>query len=44
MADDEEKTFDGDYPFEFFNVSIIEYHYIGDTKAPLIRVIDHNND
>ena len=48
MADDEEKTFVGDYPFDLsagkqliFNyVNIIEYQYVGDTKAPLIRVID----
>ena len=47
MADDEEKTFVGDYPFDLsagkqliFNyVNIIEYQYVGDTKAPLIRVI-----
>ena len=48
MADDEEKTFAGDYPFDlsagkqliFIYVNIIEYQYVGDTKAPLIRVID----
>ena len=48
MADDEEKTFAGDYPFVlsagkqliFIYVNIIEYQYVGDTKAPLIRVID----
>ena len=48
MADDEEKTFVGDYPFDlsagkqliFIYVNIIEYQYVGDTKAPLIRVID----
>ena len=48
MADDEEKTFAGDYPFDlsagkqliFFYVNITEYQYIGDTKAPLILVID----
>ena len=47
MADDEEKKF-GDYPFDlsagkqliFIYVNIIEYQYVGDTKAPLIRVID----
>ena len=47
MADDEEKTFAGDYPFDlsagkqltFIYVIIIEYHYVGDTKAPLIQVI-----
>ena len=48
MADDEEKTFSGDYPFDlsagkqliFVYVNIIEYQYVGDTKAPPIRVID----
>ena len=48
MADDEEKTFAGDYPFDlsagkqliFFYINIIEYQYVGDTKAPFIRVID----
>ena len=48
IADDEEKTFVGDYPFDlsagkqliFIYVNIIEYQNLGDTKAPLIRVID----
>ena len=48
MADDEEKTFVGVYPFNlsagkqviFIYVNIIEYQYVGDTKAPHIRVID----
>ena len=48
MADEEEKAFAGDYPFDFFagkqlifiDVNIIKYQYISDTKAPLIRVID----
>ena len=48
MADDEEKTFAGDYPFDlsagrqltFIYVNINEYQYVGDTRAPLIRVID----
>ena len=48
MADDEEKSFVGDYPFDlsagkqliFIYVNIIEYQYVGDTKAPLNRVID----
>ena len=48
MADDEEKTFVGDYPSDlsagkqliFIYVNIIEYQYVGETKAPLIRVID----
>ena len=48
MADDEEKTFAGDHPFDlsagkqliFIYVNIIEYQYVGDNKAPLIRVID----
>ena len=48
MTEDEEKTFVGDYPFDlsagkqliFIYVNIIEYQYVGDTKAPLIRVID----
>ena len=48
MADDEEKTFAGDYPFDlsagkqliFIYVNIIEYQYVGDTKTPFIRVID----
>ena len=43
MAEDEEKTFVGGYPFDlsagkqliFIYINIIEY-----TKAPLIRVID----
>ena len=46
MADDEEKTCVGDYPFDlstgkqliFFYVNLIEYQYVGDTKAPLIQV------
>ena len=48
MAEDEEKTFVGDCLFDlsagkqliFIYVNISEYHYVGDTKAPLIRVID----
>ena len=48
MADDEEKTFAGDYPIDlsagkqlvFKYVNIIEYQYVGDTEAPLIRFID----
>ena len=48
MADDEEKNFVGDYPFDlsagkqliFIYFAIIEYQYVGDSKAPLIRVID----
>ena len=48
MADDEEKTFADDYPFDlsagkqliFIYVNVIEHQYVGDTKAPLIRVID----
>ena len=48
MADDEEKTFVGDYTFDlsagkqliFIYVNIVEYQYVGDTKAPLLRVID----
>ena len=48
MADDEEKIFAGDYPFDlsagkqliFIYVNIIEYQQVGDTKAPLIRVND----
>ena len=48
MSDDEEKNFVGDYPFGLsagkqmiFNyVNIIEYLYVGDTRAPFIRVID----
>ena len=48
MADDEEKTFADEYPFDlsagkqliFIYVNIIEHQYVGDTKAPLIRVID----
>ena len=47
MADDEEKIFAGDYPFDlsaekqliFICVNIIEYQYVGDTKASLIGVI-----
>ena len=47
MADDE-KTFVGEYPFDlsegkhliFIYVNITEYQYVGDTRAPLIRVID----
>ena len=45
---DDEKNFAGHYPFDlsagkqliFIYVNIIEYQYVGDTKAPLIRVID----
>ena len=48
MTEDEEKIFVGDYPFDlsagkqliFIYVNIIEYQYVGDTKNPLIRVID----
>ena len=48
MADDEEKTLVGDYPFDlsagkqviFIYVNIMEYQYVDDTKAPLIRVMD----
>ena len=47
-ADDEEKTFVGNYPFDlsagqqliFISVNIIEYQYVGDTQAPPIRVTD----
>ena len=43
MADDEEKSFAGDYPFNlsagkqliFVYVSIIEYQYVGDSKKRL---------
>ena len=48
MADDEEKIFVGDYAFDlsagkqliFIYVNIIEYQYVGDFEAPLIRVTD----
>ena len=48
MADDEEKAFAGDYPFDlsagkqlcFIHVNIVEYQNVGDTKAPHIRVLD----
>ena len=48
MADDKEKTFAADYPFDlsagkqliFIYVNTIEYQYVGDTKAPLTPVID----
>ena len=48
LADDEERSFVVDYPFDlssgkqliFIYVNIIEYQYVGDTKASLIRVID----
>ena len=44
MADEEEKIFVGDYPFDlsagkqliFIYVDIIENQFVGDTKAPLI--------
>ena len=50
MSDDEAKTFIADYPFDLLAVKqlifvysvIIEYQHIGDTKTPLIRVIDSN--
>ena len=48
MADDKEENFAGDYNFDlsagkqlvFIYVNIIEYQYVGETKAPLVRVID----
>ena len=48
MVDDEEKDFAGDCPFDLSAgkqlisnyVNIIEYQYVGDTKARLIRVSD----
>ena len=48
MADDEDKTFVGDYPSDLsagkqliFNyIKINKHQYVGDTKTPLIRVID----
>ena len=48
MADDEEQISVGDYSFDlsagkqliFIYVNIIEYQYVGDTKAPLNRIID----
>ena len=48
MAYYEEKTSAGDYPSDlsvgkqliFIYLNIIEYQYVGDTKAPLIRAID----
>ena len=48
IAEDGEEAFAGDYPFDlsagkqlnFIYVNIIEYQCVGDTKAPLIRVID----
>ena len=47
-ADDEEKTCVGDYLHDFspgtqlifFYVNIIEYQYVGDTRAPFIWVLD----
>ena len=46
--DDETKAYVAHYPFDilagkqliFVYTDIIEYQYVGDTKAPLIRVID----
>ena len=46
MADDKEKFSAVDYPFELsagkqlIFVYVIEYQYVGDTKAPLTRVND----
>ena len=48
MADDEEKTFFSDYPFDlsagkllifFIYVKIIKYQYVVETKAPLFGVV-----
>ena len=48
LGDGEAKAFVADYPFDllagkqliFVYSNIIEYQHIGDTKAPLIRIID----
>ena len=52
MADGTEKTFVGDYLFDlsfgkqliFIYVKIIEYQYVGDAKALLVRVIDEKSN
>ena len=48
MSDKDLELHKGDYPFDllagkqfmFVYIEIVEYQYVGDTKAPLIRVID----
>ena len=48
MKNDETKTYYGDFPADlcagkhliFIYTNIIEYQYVGDAKAPLLRVID----
>ena len=48
MKSDETKAYYGKFPADlsagkhliFIYTSIIEYQYVGDTKAPLLRVID----
>ena len=48
MSDGEAKAFVAHYPFDllagkhliFVYSNVVEYQHIGDTKAPLIRVID----
>ena len=48
LGDGETKAFVADYPFDllagkqliYVYSNIIEYQHIGDTKAPLIRIID----
>ena len=47
-SDEEKEPYNGDYPFDllageqliFVNTDIVEYQSVGDTKAPLILVID----
>ena len=48
MTEEDLEPYKGDYPFDllagkqliFVYTDIVEYQYVGDTKAPLIRVID----
>ena len=48
MSEEDLELYKGDYPFDllagkqliFVYTDIVEYQYAGDTKAPLIRVID----
>ena len=50
MTDEDLEPYKGDYPFDllagkqliFVYTDIVEYQYVGDTKAPLIRVIENN--
>ena len=50
MSNHSSRSFTADYPVDlaagtelmFIYIDLIEYQYLGDTKAPLLRIIDTN--